>query len=115
MDPSQLPTHDDRRRSQSPSPPSPEKHTHGSCGSGEAGHSSSQPSAGSLGPTSLVYVDEPSGDEACQKCAVLKERVNKLKADVESLQQLLQVSLQNLRMSEETLKIVIEQSNRLNN
>ena len=65
-------------------------------------------SSGASGVQHVVYVDEPSGDEACSKCMALAQRVKELRAEVRSLQQKLEKSEEGLRHTEKTLADVME-------
>ena len=74
----------------------------GTSSSSGAGNNS-----GASGVHNVVYVDEPSGDEACSKCMALAQRVKQLKAEVQSLQQKLEKSEEGLTHTENTLADVM--------
>ena len=76
--------------------------------SGAGSSSGAGSNSGASGVHSVVYVDEPSGDEACSKCMALAQRVKQLKAEVRSLQQKLEKSEEGLNHIEKTLAYVME-------
>ena len=75
---------------------------------GAGSNSGTGSNSGASGVHSVVYVDEPSGDEACSKCMALAQRVKQLKAAIQSLEQKLEKSEDGLHHTEKTLADVME-------